>query len=345
MPVVVSACSTATRAGRPRPPGSCSRTTCSSSPARSWAARAPSSAYIMCKAMNRSIWNVVFGGFGAESGAAPASAEEPRVRSSRSTSTASICCCRTPSHRDRPRLRPRRRPRAERVCVRSSTRWRSAASVCASRSTRSPAACPGHMNVLLAEAGVSVRHRGGDGGDQRRPAEPRDVALIIGANDIVNPGAQTTLESDLRDAGAGGVEGEAPAWCSSADGGRLRRGREPAVLLREHADVVRRRPPPRSTTPAPPSPIPRTAGGPPGARPGARGSSAASTRPWRASSRWLAGPTPSSRRTRGATRAGSPRSCPPRTLPACSAGRVWAWTGAPKTVRESSRSRYRPLAA
>jgi NAD(P) transhydrogenase subunit beta len=41
---------------------------------------------------------------------------------------------------------------------------------------------PGHMNVLLAEANVPYEQL----------SEMDDVALIIGANDVVNPAAKTT---------------------------------------------------------------------------------------------------------------------------------------------------------
>ena len=63
-------------------------------------------------------------------------------------------------------------------------------------STRWPAACPGHMNVLLAEANVPY-----DELKEMDEANPEmataDVALVVGANDTVNPAAKTTPGSPI----------------------------------------------------------------------------------------------------------------------------------------------------
>ena len=60
---------------------------------------------------------------------------------------------------------------------------------------------PGHMNVLLAEANVPYDKLLRHGGDQRASSRSADVALVIGANDVVNPAARTDPgEPDLRHA-------------------------------------------------------------------------------------------------------------------------------------------------
>ena len=55
---------------------------------------------------------------------------------------------------------------------------------------------PGHMNVLLAEANVPYTELY-DMDDINPEFEHTDVALVIGANDIVNPAARSDVDSPL----------------------------------------------------------------------------------------------------------------------------------------------------
>lgn len=55
---------------------------------------------------------------------------------------------------------------------------------------------PGHMNVLLAEANIDYGHIK-DMADVNDTMENFDVAIIIGANDVVNPAAETDADSPI----------------------------------------------------------------------------------------------------------------------------------------------------
>jgi len=144
--------------------------------------------YIMCKAMNRSFFNVILGGFGGEAGpAAAGGAQAQRPVKSGSADDAAFVL-----------------GNAETVIIvpgygLAVARAQHAVKELAAKLTEKginvkyaihPVAgrMPGHMNVLLAEAEVPY--------DQVHEMEDingefgqADVAIILGANDVVNPAA------------------------------------------------------------------------------------------------------------------------------------------------------------
>jgi H+-translocating NAD(P) transhydrogenase subunit beta len=143
--------------------------------------------YIMCKAMNRSFFNVILGGFGGEGATAAAGAAVQRSVKSGSADDAAFVL-----------------GNAETVVIvpgygLAVARAQHAVKELAAKLTEKgitvkyaihPVAgrMPGHMNVLLAEAEVpydqvfEMEDINGEFGQA-------DVAIILGANDVVNPAA------------------------------------------------------------------------------------------------------------------------------------------------------------
>jgi H+-translocating NAD(P) transhydrogenase subunit beta len=145
--------------------------------------------YIMCKAMNRSFFNVILGGFGGEAAGPAAGAAQQRSVKTGSADDAAFVL-----------------GNAETVVIvpgygLAVARAQHAVKELAAKLTSKgvtvkyaihPVAgrMPGHMNVLLAEAEVpydqvfEMEDINGEFGQA-------DVAIILGANDVVNPAAHT----------------------------------------------------------------------------------------------------------------------------------------------------------
>jgi len=152
--------------------------------------------YIMCRAMNRSIWNVIFGGFGA---APPPSAKKAEQPAGEVQEIDASTLARTLGDSKHVIIVPGYGMAVSRAqhAVRELTEVLRAKGV-EVRFAIHPVAgrLPGHMNVLLAEANVPydiVLEM-----DEINHDFPQtDVAIVIGANDIVNPAAEDDPTSPI----------------------------------------------------------------------------------------------------------------------------------------------------
>ena len=150
---------------------------------------------IMCKAMNRSFANVLFGGVRAGAGRQAGGVEQRTVKSETPEDAAQIMeqAARWWSSSPATAWRWPRRSTASASCTTQLTKRgvdvKFAIHPVAGR-------MPGHMNVLLAEAEIPYDKL--IEMDEINPEMPQaDVALVIGANDVVNPAARHDKTSPI----------------------------------------------------------------------------------------------------------------------------------------------------
>jgi H+-translocating NAD(P) transhydrogenase subunit beta len=148
---------------------------------------------IMCRAMNRSVWNVLFGAFGTAQ-ASKQLAEQRTTRTATPSDAAEILATAdsvviVPGYGMAVAQAQHRTRDLYDQLTRRGVDVRFAVHPVAGR-------MPGHMNVLLAEADIPY-DRLVEMDDINPEMAQVGVALVIGANDVVNPGARSDRESPI----------------------------------------------------------------------------------------------------------------------------------------------------
>ena len=195
---------------------------------------------IMCRAMNRSFRNVLFGAFGAVDQVGGGETGEQGTYRSASTDEAAELMKMARSVVIVPGYGMAVAQAQHKVRELADALEKEGVEV---RFAIHPVAgrMPGHMNVLLAEANVPYEQLL-DMDEINGDFPQTDVVLVLGANDVVNPAARHDTSSPIYGMPILEVDKAATVFVVKRSHARRLRGhRERALLQREHLDGVRRR--------------------------------------------------------------------------------------------------------